>query len=156
VSGRIHNRLTELGLTLPEPFLSKAGNYVPFVNAGGLLFIAGQGPMEGDKAKYTGKVGTGISPEKAHEAARLTALNIIAQANKALDGDLDRIVRCIRLFGLVSSGPHFTGQAQVMNGASDLMVEVFGEAGRHARSTIGSPGLPHDMTIEIEALFAIA
>ena len=156
MAGRIHTRLAELGIVLPEAFMSSAGNYVGFVGANDLLFVAGQGPMEGGKPKYTGKVGTGLSPEDGYLAARLAGLNILAQVNKALDGDLDRIVRCVRLFGLVASGPKYVGQAQAMNGASDLMVEVLGDAGRHARTTIGSPGLPHDMSVEVEALFAIA
>ncbi len=156
MAGRIHARLAELGIVLPEAFASSAGNYVGFVRANDLLFVAGQGPMEGGKPKYTGKVGTGLSPEDGYQAARLAGLNVLAQASKALDGDLDRIVRCVRLFGLIASGPKYVGQAQAMNGASDLMVEVLGDAGRHARTTIGSPGLPHDMSVEVEALFAIA
>ena len=155
MAGQINSRLTELELSLPTPFVSQA-NYIPYVRSGDLLFIAGQGPMRDGGPGSIGKVGGAINQEDAYEAARLTGLNLIAQANHACDGDLDRVVRCIRLFGLINSVPGFTNLPQVMNGASDLMVEVFGDRGRHARTTIGAVALPHDMTIEIDAIFAIA
>ncbi|MSP51694.1 MAG: RidA family protein [Alphaproteobacteria bacterium] len=155
MANRVLRRLEECSLTLPVPFASKAGNYVPFVRAGDLLFIAGQGPMDGGSAKFFGKVGGTLTAEQGYQAARLTGLNILTQASLALGGDLDRVVRCLRLFGLINSTAGYTGQAQAMNGASDLMVEVFGDAGRHARTTIGASALPHDMTVEIEALFAV-
>ncbi len=155
MAGQINSRLTELELSLPPPFVSQA-NYIPYVRSGDLLFIAGQGPMRDGGPGSIGKVGGAINQEDAYEAARLTGLNLIAQANHACDGDLDRVVRCIRLFGLINSVPGFTNLPQVMNGASDLMVEVFGDRGRHARTTIGAVALPHDMTIEIDAIFAIA
>ena len=155
MAGQINSRLTELELSLPTPFVSQA-NYIPYVRSGDLLFIAGQGPMRDGGPGSIGKVCGAINQEDAYEAARLTGLNLIAQANHACDGDLDRVVRCIRLFGLINSVPGFTNLPQVMNGASDLMVEVFGDRGRHARTTIGAVALPHDMTIEIDAIFAIA
>ena len=155
MAGQINTRLQELGLALPTPFISQA-NYIPYVQTGDLLFVAGQGPMRDGGPGSIGKVGGAISEDDAYEAARLTGLNLIAQANHACDGDLDRVVRCIRLFGLINAVPGFTNLLQVMNGASDLMVEVFGDRGRHARSTIGAVALPHDMTIEIDAIFAIA
>ena len=104
---------------------------------------------------YIGKVGGAVDEKTAYEAARLTGLNLIAQANHACDGNLDRVVRCIRLFGLINSVPGFTDLPQVMNGASDLMLEVFDDRGRHVRSTIGAVALPHEMTIEIDGIFAI-
>lgn len=154
MSGNIKARLDELGLTLPTPFISNA-NYIPFVISRDLLFIAGQGPMSDGTPAYIGKVGGAVDEKTAYEAARLTGLNLIAQANHACDGNLDRVVRCIRLFGLINSVPGFTDLPQVMNGASDLMLEVFDDRGRHVRSTIGAVALPHEMTIEIDGIFAI-
>ncbi len=154
MSGNIKARLDELGLILPKPFVSKA-NYIPFVFSDDLLFIAGQGPMRDGAPVTIGKVGGAVDAKAAYEAARLTGLNLISQANQACDGNLDRVTRCIRLFGLINSAPGFTDLPQVMNGASDLMVEVFGDRGRHTRSTIGAVALPHDMTIEIEGIFSI-
>ena len=154
MAGRIDRRLDELGLTLPNPFVSRA-NYIPHVRSGDLLFVAGQGPMRDGAPASIGKVGGEIDEQTAYEAARLTGLNLVAQARHACDGDLDRVLRCVRLFGLINAVPGFTALPQVMNGASDLMVALFGEAGRHARTTIGAVALPHDMTIEIDGVFAL-
>jgi len=154
MAGRIDRRLDELGLTLPVPFVSRA-NYIPHVRSGDLLFVAGQGPMRDGAPASIGKVGGEIDEQAAYEAARLTGLNLVAQARHACDGDLDRVLRCVRLFGLINAAPGFTALPQVMNGASDLMVALFGEAGHHARTTIGAVALPHDMTIEIDGVFAL-
>lgn len=154
MAGRIDRRLDELGLTLPAPFVSRA-NYIPYVRSGALLFVAGQGPMRDGAPASIGKVGGEIDVQTAYEAARLTGLNLVAQARHACDGDLDRVLRCVRLFGLINAVPGFTALPQVMNGASDLMVSLFGEAGHHARTTIGAVALPHDMTIEIDGVFAL-
>ena len=154
MAGRIDRRLDELGLTLPAPFVSRA-NYIPHVRSGDLLFVAGQGPMRDGAPASIGKVGGEIDEQTAYEAARLTGLNLVAQARHACDGDLDRVLRCVRLFGLINAVPGFTALPQVMNGASDLMVALFGEAGCHARTTIGAVALPHDMTIEIDGVFAL-
>ena len=154
MAGRIDRRLDELGLTLPAPFVSRA-NYIPYVRSGDLLFVAGQGPMRDGAPASIGKVGGEIDAQTAYEAARLTGLNLVAQARHACDGDLDRVLRCVRLFGLINAVPGFTALPQVMNGASDLMVALFGEAGHHARTTIGAVALPHDMTIEIDGVFAL-
>ena len=154
MAGRIDRRLDELGLTLPAPFVSRA-NYIPYVRSGNLLFVAGQGPMRDGAPASIGKVGGEIDEQTAYEAARLTGLNLVAQARHACDGDLDRVLRCVRLFGLINAVPGFTALPQVMNGASDLMVALFGEAGHHARTTIGAVALPHDMTIEIDGVFAL-
>ena len=154
MAGRIDRRLDELGLTLPNPFVSRA-NYIPHVRSGDLLFVAGQGPMRDGAPTSIGKVGGEIDEQAAYEAARLTGLNLVAQARHACDGDLDRVLRCVRLFGLINAVPGFTALPQVMNGASDLMVALFGEAGHHARTTIGAVALPHDMTIEIDGVFAL-
>ncbi len=149
---RIQARLKELGITLPEAAPSVA-NYVPVVRSGNLLFVSGQLPMAGGKLVWTGHVGEELDVEEGREAARLCAINILAQLAGALDGDLDRVTRVVRLGGFVASAPDFTAQPQVVNGASDLMVEVFGDAGRHARAAVGVNVLPLDAAVEVEGLF---
>lgn len=154
--GRIEARLKELGITLPSP-AAPVANYVPFVRDGHLVTISGQLclGLDGKLApEHVGRLGGDVTPEAAKAAARLSAINVIAQLRAAI-GDLDRVRRCIRLGGFIASDPDFTGQAPIMNGASDLMVEVFGDAGRHARSTIGVAALPLGASVEVEALFAV-
>ena len=146
--------MRELGITLPEAPRPVA-NYVPAVLAGGLLVVSGQLPMRGGAVACLGKLGRDVNTEDAQVAAQLCFLNVLAQAGAALDGDLDRITRVVRLGGFVSCVPEYTAMAAVMNGASDLAVAVFGEAGRHARSTIGVPALPGDAAVEVEATFAV-
>ena len=155
MSGPIDARLRELGITLPEP-ATPIANYVPAVIAGSLLVISGQIPMQAGRIAVTGKLGQGVGPEAGREAARTCFLNVLAQARAALGGDLGRVKRVVRLGGFIACTPDFTQHAVVMNGASDLAVEVFGEAGRHARSTIGVPSLPGDAAVEVEAMFEIA
>lgn len=155
MSGRIEARLAELGITLPEAAVP-AANYVPAVRTGDQLFISGQVPMLDGKLHYIGKLGAGFAQEEAVAAARLCALNIIAQAKLALDGDLDRIRRIVKLVGFVNSAPEFGDQPKVVNGASDLMVDVFGDAGRHARSAVGVAGLPFGVAVEVEAVLEVA
>ena len=153
----IENRLKELGITLPTP-VPPVANYVPFTISGNLLAVSGQicAGLDGKIAeRHLGKVGGAVSMEAGKEAARFAAINVLAQAKAAI-GDLDRIARCVRLGGFINSAPDFTPLPQVMNGASDLMVEVFGDKGRHARSTIGVANLPLDCAVEVEALFEIA
>lgn len=155
--GRIEARLKELGITLPSP-AAPVANYVPSILSGSLLTISGQiclGPDGTIAPEHLGRVGAEVTPETAKAAARLCAVNVLAQARAAI-GDLDGVRRCVRLGGFITSAPDFTGQAAVMNGASDLMVEVLGEAGRHARSTIGVAGLPLGASVEVEALFEVA
>jgi enamine deaminase RidA (YjgF/YER057c/UK114 family) len=152
----IENRLKELGIALPTP-VPPVANYVPFAISGNLLVVSGQicAGLDGKLAeRHVGKLGGGVSPEAGKEAARFAAINVLAQA-KAAVGDLDRIRRCVRLGGFINSAPDFTPLPQVMNGASDLMVEVFGDKGRHARSTVGVANLPLDCAVEVEALFEI-
>lgn len=146
--GKIDDRLMELGIDLPEPAKAVA-NYVPTVQSGNLLFVSGQ-----VSANMKGKAGSEVDPELAYEAARQCALFLLAQAKTAL-GDLDRIVRVVRLGGFVNCLPDFTGMPQVVNGASDLMVEVFGDAGRHARAAVGCSSLPLGATVEVDAVFEI-
>ena len=153
----IENRLKDLGITLPTPAMPVA-NYVPYVLFGSLLVVSGQlalGPDGAITAEHTGKIGGNVSPEAAKAAARLCAVNLLAQAKSAL-GDLERIERCVRLGGFMNTAPGFSAIAPIMNGASDLIVEVLGDKGRHARSTIGVAEVPLDSAVEVEAIFAVS
>jgi enamine deaminase RidA (YjgF/YER057c/UK114 family) len=154
VSSKIDKRLSEIGITLPPPG-APAGNYVPFVIVGDLVFMSGQVTREAGKMKYTGKVGRDLTIEQGQAAARLCAVNLLAQLKAACGGDLDRVERCVRLSGFVNCTPDFLEQPKVVNGASDLMVEVFGERGQHARTAIGSVALPLDSAVEVEAIFQL-
>jgi len=148
-------RLAELGITLPTP-AAPVANYVGTVRSGNLLVISGQICLGPDgKLVATGKLGAGVSAEDGKAAARICAINVIAQI-KAAVGSLDKVVRIVRLGGFIAATPEFTQHPAVMNGASDLMVEVFGDKGRHARSTIGVPSLPLDSAVEVEALVEVA
>ncbi|MFO1189234.1 MAG: RidA family protein [Alphaproteobacteria bacterium] len=154
MTGRTDARLNELGIVLPlAP--APVANYVPFVISGGLLFISGQVPLDGGTVRHVGSLGGNLSIEEGQEAARLCAVNILAQAKSALNGDLDRIVRCVKLGGFVSSTPAFRDHPKIINAASDLMVAVLGDAGRHARFAVGAPSLPLGSAVEIEAIFEI-
>ncbi|MDQ4100213.1 MAG: RidA family protein [Chloroflexota bacterium] len=145
---RVEQRLEELNITLPEP-VQPAANYVRWIQTGNLLFISGTGPS----AEHpTGKVDTEISTEQAYQAARSVGLQLLATAKQAL-GDLDRITRTVKVLGMVNSAPGFGGQPQVINGCSDLLVEVLGEAGRHTRSAVGFVALPNQISVEIECTF---
>ena len=148
--GNIDRRLAALKIELPEP--SRPGaNYVPFVRAGELLFLTGQLAQWNGERRFVGKLGRDFGVEEGQQAARLCALNLLAHLRHALDGDLDRVARIVRLCGYMNSAPDFTGQSQVMNGASDLFLEVFGEAGRHTRVAVGVAALPYDVAVEVEA-----
>jgi enamine deaminase RidA (YjgF/YER057c/UK114 family) len=154
VSSKIEKRLSEIGVVLPPPG-TPAGNYVPFVVVGDLVFMAGQVAREAGKMKYTGKVGGNVTVEDGRAAARLCAVNLLAQLKAACGGDLDRVERCVRLGGFVNSAPDFLDHPKVVNGASDLMVEVFGEHGQHARTAVGVAALPLDSAVEVEAIFLL-
>jgi enamine deaminase RidA (YjgF/YER057c/UK114 family) len=154
MASNIEKRLSELGIALPPPG-APGGNYVPFVVVGDLAFMAGQVAREAGKMKYTGKVGRDINIEEGHAAARLCAVNLLAQLKAACGGDLDRVERCVRLGGFVNSPPDFFDHPKVVNGASDLMVQVFGERGQHARTAVGVAALPLDSAVEIEAVFQL-
>lgn len=150
------DRLSALGVSLPSP-AAPVANYVPFVISGSLLVISGQlcfGPDGKLDPAHIGKLGTQVSSDSGQTAARLCAINILAQAKAAL-GDLNRISRCVRLGGFINAAPGFTNLASVMNGASDFMVEILGDNGRHARSTVGVAELPLNCAVEVEALFEI-
>lgn len=152
--GRIEARLAELGITLPQPS-APAANYVPVTRTGNLLFIAGQLCLWNGERRFAGKLGREITIEQGQEAARLCGLNILAHVRNALNGELDRIVRCLRLGGFVNSTDDFTEQPQVVNGCSNLMVEVLGDQGRHARTAVGVNVLPFNLAVEVEALFEV-
>lgn len=152
--GIVDKRLAEQGLVLPAA-PAPAANYVPFTIQAGLVHISGQLPMRDGAVAITGKLGADVSLEQGQEAARLCALAILAQARVACAGDLDRIRRVLRVGGFVASAPGFTDQPKVINGASDLLVAVLGEAGRHARAAVGVAVLPLDAAVEVDAVLAI-
>lgn len=154
MASKIDLLLAELGVTLPPPG-TPAGSYVPFVIVGNLVFMAGQVAREAGKMKYTGKVGRDLTIEQGQAAARLCATNLLSQLKVACLGDLDRVGRCVRLGGFVNCAPDFLEQPKVVNGASDLMIEVFGERGQHARTAVGVSSLPLDSAVEVEAVFQI-
>ena len=155
MAGEIEARLNELGIELPEA-PGAAANYVPYVVTGNLVFVAGQVPLVDGELKYIGQVGKDIELEEAQAAARVCGLNLIAQVKAACDGDLDRVVRCVKLGGFVNSSDGFDRQPWVINGASDLIAEVFGDKGRHARFAVGANALPLGVSVEIDAVFEIA
>lgn len=151
---KIETRLAELGIVLPQA-AAPVANYAPFVRSGDLLHIAGQVSRDADGG-VTGVVGVEVTAEAAHAAARLCGLNLIAQMRAALEGDLDRVARVVKLGGFVQAGPGFFEIPQVLNGCSDLMVEVFGDAGRHARSAVGVYRLPMNFSVEVDAVVQVA
>lgn len=155
MSGTIDKKLKDLGITIPDA-PSPAANYVPYVVSGNQVFISGQVPVGPDGLEFQGKVPTEVSEEDAVKAARLCAINIISQVKAACGGDLDRVERCIKLGGFVNGTPEFGNHPGIINGASDLLVEVFGEKGRHARFAVGAGNLPFNVAVEIDAVFEIS
>jgi enamine deaminase RidA (YjgF/YER057c/UK114 family) len=155
MAGAIEQKLTSLGITLhtaPTP----VANYVGFVRTGNLLFVSGQVCFDAEgKLIAKGKLGGGVSIEQGQAAARGCGINLLAQVKAAL-GDLDKVVRVVRLGGFINSAPDFLDGPKVLNGASDLMVAVFGDKGRHARTTVGVAALPSDAAVEVEAVFEVA
>lgn len=150
----IEERLNDLGLGLPLA-AAPAANYVPFVVTGNLVVISGQLPIQGGGVAVRGRLGDAVGVEEGQAAARLCLLNVLAQLKVATDGDLDRVKRCVRLGGFVSCTSEFIDHPKVVNGASDLLVEVMGEAGHHARAAVGCPSLPLDAAVEVEAIFEL-
>jgi enamine deaminase RidA (YjgF/YER057c/UK114 family) len=150
----IETRLQQLGLTLPAP-APALYSYVPYVACGNTLFIAGQIPFLNGEKMHIGRLGENMEIEVGKEAARVCALNILAQANAAVKGDWSRIVRCVKLGGFVNCTPDFDQMSAVINGASDLLESVMGEAGKHARFAVGAPSLPVGVAVEIDAIFEI-
>ncbi|WP_416914912.1 MAG: RidA family protein [Roseicyclus sp.] len=157
MAGQIEARLAELGIELSGPPPAPAANYVPYVVAGDMVFVSGQIPMTaaGLDSLIKGKVGADIDIPAAAAAARLCALNLLAQLKSACDGDLDRLVRVVKLTGFVNSTPEFGDQPKVVNGASDLLVEVLGDKGRHSRSAVSAGSLPFGCAVEVEGIFQI-
>ena len=153
--GKVEARLKELKIELPKA-AAPAANYVPYVVAVKLLFTAGQVTFWNGELKFIGKVGREFSVEQGYEAARLCALNIVAQVKAACGGDLDKVKRCVKVVGFVNCTPEFTDQPKVINGASDLLVQVFGDAGKHGRSAVGVGSLPLGVATEVEAVFELA
>ncbi|XDA97852.1 RidA family protein [Sulfitobacter sp. LCG007] len=149
----ITDRLAELGVTLGSP-TAPAANYVPFVKSGGMLYVSGQ-ISKGPDGLVTGKLGADLDVAAGAEAARLCAISLLEQVNAACDGDLGRLRRVVKLTGFVNSTADFIEQPQVVNGASDFLVEALGEAGRHARSAVSVASLPLGVAVEIEGIFEI-
>ena len=154
----IADRLAGLGLELPAPPAAPPGVVLPFRwvrVSGDHAYVSGHGPLDGGDVLVRGKVGTDVSPEQGHHAARLTALSMLASLQQEL-GDLDRVSGWVKALGLVNCAPGFTGTPGVVNGFSDLVIELWGEAGRHARSAIGAAELPFDMSVEVEAIVEVS
>jgi enamine deaminase RidA (YjgF/YER057c/UK114 family) len=155
MTGRINAKLSTLGIVLPG-MSTPAANYIPYTRSGALVFVAGQICQIDGKPMCTGKVGATVDLPTAQNAARVCALNILGVLKAACGGELDRVVRCLRLGGFVNAAAGFTDVPLVVNGASDLIVEVFGDPGRHARTAVGVAELPRDVTVEVDAIFEIA
>jgi len=153
MSGTIDARLAELGLTLPDA-PAPAANYVPFVKSGDLVFVSGQ-ISQNEDGLILGKLGADMAVAEGAAAARACALGLLAQVRKACDGELDRLVRVVKLTGFVNSTPDFTEQPKVINGASDLLVDLLGDAGRHSRSAVSAASLPLGVAVEIEGIFEV-
>jgi enamine deaminase RidA (YjgF/YER057c/UK114 family) len=156
--GRIEDRLAELELELPEPPAAPPGVVLPFDwvrVSGDHAYVSGHGPLDGGEVLVRGKVGTDVSPERGHEAARLTALSMFASLQREL-GDLDRVTDWVKALGLVNCAPGFSGTPGVINGFSDLVIDVWGASGRHARSAIGAAELPFEMSVEVEAIVEVS
>jgi enamine deaminase RidA (YjgF/YER057c/UK114 family) len=155
MTGRVEARLKELGITLPAP-PAPVASYVPSVVSGNLVFVSGQITLTPDGLKYVGTVGKDLSADDGKEAARLCAVNLVAQVKAACGGDLDRVRRCVKLTVFVNASADFRQHPEVANGASDLLVEIFGEAGKHARAALGAGSLPRGVACEVEGIFEIA
>lgn len=155
MSGSIESRLAELNITLPE-VAAPAANYVPYVISGNQVFVSGQITLFNGDLQFVGRVGQDFDTDQGYQAARLCGLNLIAQVKAACNGNLDRLRRVVKLGGFVNCTPDFTDQPKVINGASDLMADVFGDAGRHARFAVGATVLPLGVAVEVDGIFEIA
>ena len=150
---QVETKIEELGLTLPTPG-TPMGNYVPGVRTGNLVFLSGVGPGRPDGRQWSGKVGRDYTVEEGYEAARGCALNLLGNL-KSVIGDLDKVARVVKVLGMVNADPEFTSPPAVINGCSDLLVEIFGERGRHARSAVGMAALPNAIPVEIEMIVEV-
>jgi enamine deaminase RidA (YjgF/YER057c/UK114 family) len=155
MTSKVEARLKELNIALPTP-PAPVASYVPFVVTGSLVFISGQVTLAEGGLKYVGIVGKDLTLEDGQAAARLCAVNVVAQLKAACSGDLDRVKRCVKLGVFVNAIPGFSQHPEVANGASDLIVEIFGDAGRHSRAAVGAGSLPRNVAVEVEAVFEIA
>lgn len=155
MSGKIDARLKDLGIALPAP-PAPVASYVPYAVSGKQVFISGQVTFADGALKYVGTVGKDLTLEDGKAAARLCAINVLAQLKAAVGGDLDKVKRCVKLSVFVNAVPGFAQHPEVANGASDLLVEVFGEAGKHARAAVGAGSLPRNVATEVEAVFELA
>jgi enamine deaminase RidA (YjgF/YER057c/UK114 family) len=151
---QVEERLRELGIQLPD-LSPPAANYVPFTFHAGVVYLAGQIPFENGKLRYSGVVGADLMLEDGYQAARLCGINLLANLRLACSGDLGRVTRCLRVGGFVNSAPAFFDQAKVINGCSDLFGQIFGDAGRHARTAISATPLPFNAAVEVDAIFAV-
>ena len=154
MTGHVVTRLTQQQIELPQATVAVA-NYVPFVLSGNTLYISGQISVWNGDLRYQGKLGENVSVDEGYQAARICGLNLLAQLKSACGGDLDRVARVIKLGGYVNCRPDFTDHPKVINGASDLMVDVFGDSGRHARFAVGASSLPSGVAVEIDGIFEI-
>lgn len=150
----LEQRLQKLGIEVPPPVIPGA-NFVPTKRVGNLLYVSGQVPVLGGVDRYVGKLGTEVSLEDGQAAARLCAVNILSQVNQAVGGDFDQVVGCVRLGGFVNASPDFKDHPKVLNGASDLMFAVLGDAGRHTRAAVGCNSLPRNVAVEVDAVFEL-
>lgn len=155
MSGQVEARLKEKGIELPA-VAKPQGSYVPFITSGNLVFLAGQLPMWNGEIQVKGKLGQDVSLEEGQRAARLCGLNLVAQLREACGGDLDRVTRVVKLTGFVNATPDYADQPKVVNGCSELMAEVFGDRGQHARAAVGVGSLPLGVAVEIEGIFELA
>jgi enamine deaminase RidA (YjgF/YER057c/UK114 family) len=155
MAGKIDARLKELGIELPTP-PAPVASYVPYVVSGNLVYVSGQVTLGPKGLEYVGKVGADVSLDDGKAAARLCAVNVIAQVKAACGGDLDRVRRCVKVGVFVNAVPDYTQHPEVANGASDLFMAVFGDAGKHARAAVGAGSLPRGVACEVEAVFEIA
>jgi len=147
---KVEAKLKEMGLELP-PAVTPVANYVPTVTTGNLVFVSGHGPVRSDGSRISGKVGADLTLDQGYEAARQVALVLLASLRNEI-GDLDRVRRVVKLLGMVNCTPDFVNQPEVINGASDLLVEIYGEKGKHARSAVGMNSLPRNIAVEIEMI----
>lgn len=150
---KVEEKLRHMGYELPAP-LTPLANYIPAYRTGNLVFLSGSGPIRADGSILTGKVGADLSIEDGYEASRLCALNLLAHLKKNI-GDLDKVKHIVKLLGMVNATPEFTRQPDIINGCSDMLVELFGDRGRHARSAIGMVSLPHNYAVEIEMIVEV-
>ena len=155
MSGTVNQRLTDMGVELPNP-AAPAANYMPFITTGKMIFVSGQITVLDGEFLYLGKVGDTLSVDDGYKAARICAINLIAQVKEACFGDLDRVTQVVKLGGFVNCTPDFTDQPKVINGASDLISEAFGDSGKHARFAVGASSLPLGVAVEVDGVFEIS